>query len=69
MSEIPMDPELMVLCANLAKTFMAQSPEEQKAAEDYLHKLSQSDTLNFLIKLNSIILDKGCEGMFLSDFF
>jgi hypothetical protein len=57
-----LDPEIVTLCAMLTKTFSSSNAEEQKAAEDHLHKLSQTDTLNFLIKLNSIILDKNING-------
>lgn len=60
--DFALDAELITLCTNLSRTFLAANPEEQKAAEDYLQKLSQTDTLNFLIKLNAIILDKSCDG-------
>ena len=62
--DLVLDPDLQTLCGMLANTFSATTSEEQKAAEDQLHKLSQSDTLNFLIKLNSIILDKNINGKY-----
>ena len=57
-----LEPEIASLCAILSKTFNAPNQEEQKNAEDHLHNLSQTDTLNFLIKLNTIILDKTING-------
>lgn len=57
-----LDPEILSFCELLTKTFSSSSGEEQKSAEDQLHKLSQSDTLNFLIKLNAVIIDKAVSG-------
>lgn len=63
-SDLNLDPEITTLCRLLTNTFNPQNQEEQKAAEDHLQKLSQNDTLNFLIKLNAINLDKNIDGCF-----
>ena len=60
--DLVLDPEIANLCMILTTTFSSSNQEEIKSAEDHLHKLSKTDALNFLIKLNTIILDKNING-------